>query len=348
MTETSLADLGWSAHFSDQTGPDALLATPPARISDIHRDQVLAKPADGDLTLDLPPEMRAGDLAVGDLVLSDPGLGRVHALFERRTVLRRRTEGSGDKRQLIAANIDTLLIVSSCNADFNPARLERYLALAISSAIAPAMVLTKADMTTDADDYRTKARSLLGDMPVIVLDARDPASLDQLLPFVKTGQTAALVGSSGVGKSTIMNGLAGIETLTQGIRENDAKGRHTTTARSLRRTTSGSWLVDTPGMRSLSMSDNAEGIETLFADLIELTAGCKFSDCSHNMEPGCAVQAAIKKGDLDPDRLQRWLKLASENQGNTETPAEARARIRGQSHHIRSATKKKRPRPADS
>ena len=347
MTETSLADLGWSAHFSSQIDTDALTKTPPARISDIHRDLVLAKSETGDLSLELPPDMRAGDLAVGDWVLSDPEFGRVHSLLERRTVLRRRTEGSGDKRQLIAANIDTLLIVSSCNADFNPARLERYLALAISSDIVPVMVLTKADMASDADDYRKQAEKLLAGMPVVILDARNPKSLDQLLPWVKAGQTAALVGSSGVGKSTIMNGLAGIETLTQGIRENDAKGRHTTTARSLRRTTSGGWLVDTPGMRSLSMSDNAEGIETLFADLIELAGTCKFSDCSHEMEPGCAIQAAIKKGDLDPDRLQRWLKLATENQGNTETPAEARARIRGQSHHIRSATKKKRARPAD-
>ncbi|MGV8995803.1 MAG: ribosome small subunit-dependent GTPase A [Parvibaculaceae bacterium] len=348
MTETTLADLGWSSHFSDQTTPDVLAATPPARISDIHRDQALAKSEQGDLTLELPPDMRSGDLAVGDWILSDPEMGRVHALLERHTVLRRRTEGSGDKRQLIAANIDTLLIVSSCNADFNPARLERYLALAISSAIAPAMVLTKADMAEDAEDYRQQATKLLAGMPVIVLDARDPKSLDQLLPFVKAGQTAALVGSSGVGKSTIMNGLAGIETLTQGIRENDAKGRHTTTARSLRRTMSGGWLVDTPGIRSLSMSDNATGIETLFADLIELAATCKFSNCSHDHEPGCAIQAAIKNGMLEADRLQRWLKLETENQGNTETPAEARIRLRNQTHHIRSASKKKRARPEDS
>ncbi|MDO8290533.1 MAG: ribosome small subunit-dependent GTPase A [Parvibaculum sp.] len=347
MTETTLADLGWSAHFSSQIGPDVSANMPPARISDIHRDLVMAKSALGDLTLELPSDMRAGDFAVGDWVLCDPESGRIHSLLERRTLLRRKTEGSGDKRQLIAANVDTLLIVSSCNDDFNPARLERYLALAISSGIAPVLVLTKADMASDAGDYKKQAERLLADMPVVILDARNPKSLDQLLPWVKAGQTAALVGSSGVGKSTIMNGLAGIETATQGIRENDAKGRHTTTARSLRRTLSGGWLIDTPGMRSLSMSDNAEGIETLFADVIELAQTCKFSDCSHDMEPGCAIQAAIKKGTLDADRLQRWLKLATENQGNTETPAEARARIRGQSHHIRSATKKKRARPAD-
>ena len=115
----------------------------------------------------------------------------------------------------------------------------------------------------------------------------------------------------------------------------------------MRRTLSGGWLIDTPGMRSLSMSDNAEGIETLFADLIELAATCKFSDCAHRSEPGCAIQAAIKKGGLDADRLQRWQKLQAENLGNTETPAEARIRLRGQSHHIRSASQKKRARPDD-
>lgn len=334
MTDISLAELGWSAHFDALVGEEAFTKTPPARISDIHRDLVLAKSARGDISLELPPRMRAGDLAVGDWVLSNPAEGRVLSLLERRTVLNRRTEGTGVKPQLIAANVDTLLIVSSCNDDFNPARLERYLALAISSGIAPVVVLTKADTVSDAGDYKNQVGRLLAGLPVIVLDARDPASLEQLTPWLKPGQTAALVGSSGVGKSTIMNGLAGIETATQGIRENDSKGRHTTTARSLRRVASGGWLIDTPGMRSLSASDSAEGIEVLFSDLAGLAASCRFSDCSHSIEPGCAIQAAIARGDIDAARLQRWQKLSGENQGKKETYAEARAR--------RASTPKKR------
>lgn len=328
MSPVTLDALGWSEHFASQLEVDAILMTPPARISDVHRARVEAKTVDGDVELDLPMEIRSGDLAVGDWVLSDPVESRVVAALERRNVLRRRTVASGHRHQLIAANVDALLIVSSCNDDFNPARLERYLALAISSEIEPVLVLTKADMAEDANTYRHRAENLLPNLKVIVVNARDGASLAQLSPWVGLGRTAALVGSSGVGKSTIMNGLTGIESATQGIRESDSKGRHTTTARSLRLTHAGGWLIDTPGMRSLTMSENAEGIDVIFADLIDLAASCKFSDCKHQTEPGCAIRGAIKKGELDEGRLLRWLKLQEENQGNTETPDEVRGRAR--------------------
>tara|TARA_R110000868_G_scaffold66247_3_gene197428 strand:+ start:2260 stop:3288 length:1029 start_codon:yes stop_codon:yes gene_type:complete len=329
MKILTLAALGWSDHFASQVDADAVLLTPPARISDVHRARVEAKTIDGDVELDLPMDIRSGDLAVGDWVLSDPVENRVVAALERRNVLRRRTVASGHRHQLIAANVDSLFIVSSCNADFNPARLERYLALAISSEIEPVLVLTKADIADDADTYRQSAEGLLPNLKVIVVNARDGASLAQMSPWVGQGRTAALVGSSGVGKSTIMNRLTGIESATQGIRENDAKGRHTTTARSLRPTHAGGWLIDTPGMRSLTMSENAEGIDVIFSDLIELAGSCKFSDCKHQTEPGCAIRAAIKKGELDESRLLRWLKLQDENQGNSETPDEARGRAKG-------------------
>tara|TARA_R110000868_G_scaffold102678_1_gene282861 strand:+ start:40548 stop:41576 length:1029 start_codon:yes stop_codon:yes gene_type:complete len=330
MKPMTLAALGWSDHFASQIQAETPLLTPPARISDVHRARVEAKTIDGDVELDLPMDIRSGDLAVGDWVLSDPVESRVVATLDRRNVLRRRTVASGHRHQLIAANVDALFIVSSCNADFNPARLERYLALAISSEIAPVLVLTKADMTDDTDDYLRRAEALLPDMKVVVLNARDPVSLAQLSPWIGVGMTAALIGSSGVGKSTIMNGLTGEETATQGIRENDAKGRHTTTARSLRLTHAGGWLIDTPGMRSLTMSENAEGIDVIFADLIELAATCKFSDCKHQTEPGCAIRAAIKKGELEESRFLRWLKLQDENHGNTESPDEAKTRSKSQ------------------
>lgn len=335
MTDSLLADLGWSAYFSSQVEQQQLAKTPAARVTDIHRERISAKSACGDLTLLLPPDISAGDLAVGDWILADTNNGLVHSVLERRTLLRRRGAGDAVKNQLIAANIDTLMIVTSCNDDFNPARLERYLALAASSEIMPLIVLTKADLTEDSDIYRKQAERLSSLAMVVSLNAKEPNELELLSPWLKPGETAALVGSSGVGKSTILNGLTGVEAATQSIREDDAKGRHTTTARSLRRTFSGGWLVDTPGMRSLSLSDSAEGIEQVFSDLVDLAGSCKFSDCAHESEPGCAIRAAIGTGELDPKRLQRWQKLLREDRINTETIAEARTRQRGRTKFIK-------------
>jgi len=321
MVANVLTDLGWSEFFNSQVDPADLLATPPARISDIHRDRIQAFSEDEELALEMPLGMKVSQFAVGDWVLVDLVEMRIAKLLERHTVLRRRSEAAGLKPQLIAANVDTLMIVSSCNDDFNLARLERYLALAISSGTAPVLVLTKADMVEDASDYLERAEPLSSFAPILTINARDPQSLKQLSTWVKPGQTVALVGSSGVGKSTILNGLTGEEAATQGIREDDSKGRHTTTARSLRRAISGGWVIDTPGMRALAMSENDEGIEVLFADVIELAGQCKFSDCRHETEPGCAIRAAIKKGDLDADRFQRWVKLREENEASAQALA---------------------------
>ena len=325
MTKMSLVDLGWSDFFSSQIDPDTLRITPPARISDIHRDLILAASEYGDLTLEMPSGMKVNQLAVGDWVLVDLVEKKIVVLLERHTVLRRRSEASRFKPQLIAANIDTLVIVSSCNDDFNLARLERYLALAISSHIAPILVLTKTDIAEDVGHYLRLAEPLSSFAPILMINALEPQSLAQLSPWVRPGQTVVLAGSSGVGKSTILNGLTGKEVATQSIREDDSKGRHTTTARSLRQAISGGWIIDTPGMRALAMSDNGEGIEILFADVVELAGQCKFSDCHHETEPGCAIQRAIASGKLDADRFQRWVKLHQEN----ETSAEAIGQTNG-------------------
>jgi ribosome biogenesis GTPase len=222
-----------------------------------------------------------------------------------------------------------LFIVSSCNQDFNPARLERYLALAREADVTPIIVLTKADLTDMPEDFVRTAAKLLPGLLVEVLDARDPDSVSSLVPWCARGQTVALVGSSGVGKSTLIGTLTGIDRIaTQTIRDDDDKGRHTTSARSLYQLPAGGWLLDTPGMRELQLADVKTGIEDVFADIIALARQCRFADCLHEAEADCAVLAAIDAGTLEAQRLQRWRKLAAEEARNTESLAERRARDR--------------------
>lgn len=322
MTEHTLSDLGWSEHFARQleAGDTAV----PARIRAVNRRDIEGLSETGPMTLVTPEE--TGTYAVGDWVLTDGG--RVTRLLDRTTLIQRRAAGHEAKGQLIAANVDTLAIVTSCNADFNPARLERYLAMAAAAGCLPLIVLTKADQSDDPERYRKQAEALSPLVTALAIDARDAEEVERLIPWCRNGQTLALVGSSGVGKTTIQNVLTGINEATQGIREDDAKGRHTTTARALRPTLYGGWLIDTPGMRELRLSDAADGIDAVFSDLAELALTCRFSDCQHETEPGCAIQAAIENGDLEPERLKRWQKLQREEQYNTETIAESRARYR--------------------
>lgn len=330
----TLTDLGWSDFFQRQRDPSCPLF--PARISAVHRDRLAALSPAGDSLL--IPGGPTGGFAVGDWVLTD-SQARVHRRLERQTALSRRAAGTHAAEQLIAANTDVLFITSSCNADFNPARLERYLALAHQAGCYPVVVLTKADTCDDPAAFRKAAEKLEPFLTVLTLDARDPAELRQMLDWVRPGQTAALAGSSGVGKTTLANGLTGRAETTQGIREEDAKGRHTTTARHLHRMVNGGWLIDTPGMRALRLTDAADGIAEVFADLEDLARTCRFSDCSHAGEPGCAIDAAVQSGTLEPERLHRWQKLQREDRHNSETLAESRARDKAFGKMIRSVQK---------
>lgn len=322
MTVYNDADLGWSAPYLSQLSIDELDVLTPARIAAVHRNAVDGLTRSGPLRLTLPPGLPAGQVAVGDWGLSDGA--RLTRLLDRQSLLKRRAADTGRSEQLIAANLDTLFLVTSCNADFNVARLERYLVLAAEAGISPVIVLTKADLGDPAGFVAQASRAAPG-TPVEALDARDAQAAACLVDWLGKGRTGALLGSSGVGKSTLLNAMAGQEEATQGIREDDAKGRHTTTARHLFPGPQGSWLIDTPGMRELRLTDVEQGIDAVFSDIAELARHCRFHDCAHETEPGCAIRAAIETGDLDPARLKRWQKLQREEAHNSASIAEARA-----------------------
>lgn len=319
---SSLADLGWSDFFGDQLLPDEARALP-VRIANVHRTRMSGMSQVGPVRLALPARSTTGDFAVGDWVLADPQTFAMQRRLARKTVLARRTEAN-PAPQLAGANIDTLFIVTSCNAEFNVARLERYVALANEAGIAPVILLTKADLIKDAGSYREQAAALQRGLPVVVCNPRHGQAAGDLQAWCGRGQTVALVGSSGVGKSSMVNALAGLAPdqlqQTGSIREHDAQGRHTTTSRSLHAMSGGGWVIDTPGIRTLHVSDATAGIDELFAEITELAPLCRFRDCTHAHEPGCAVRTAVAEGTLNPERVARWRMMVAENRSNTPKP----------------------------
>lgn len=331
----ALSAIGW--RWTPATLPPdwtALMASHPqarpARIVEQHRSgyRVAEAPEQAQPAESLPEWQRAGSYrkgelapeqrpAVGDWVLVEgqaPGALRIVALLPRLSAIKRGAAGEHYRQQVIAANIDTAFVVCGLDADFNPRRIERYLLLVAGHGVQPVVVLTKSDK--DAADPEA-ARAQLGglEVPVLALNAKAPEAVAQLSPWLSPGHSVVLVGSSGAGKSTLTNTLLGIEKMKTGaVRSHDARGRHTTTHRALIALPGGACIIDTPGMRELKPTGE-EAVAESFADIEALAAQCRFRDCRHAREPGCAVRAAVERGELDGRRVANFLKLSAEVAG---------------------------------
>ncbi len=347
MEFDALHDLGWKRYFEQQISDSEMQDCEVVRVGAHFGSQVLLLTASEERTLPTSLIEACGAVTVGDWLLLDTITHRGLRRLERESLIARKAAGEVAKSQLIAANIDTLFIVSSCNHDFNLSRLERYLALASESQVNPVVVLTKSDLVEDSELLQQQASHLKSGLVVELIDARDTQQTSVLSDWCRKRQTVAIVGSSGVGKSTLAMSL-GVEALkTQEIREDDSKGRHTTTARSIHRLNSGGLLIDTPGMRELQLADCEEGVAEVFDEIIELAQLCRFRNCNHNGDPGCAVEEAIERGELSPRRLKNYQKLQAEQARNAQSLHERRQESRklGQFYKSVMASKKRHRNP---
>lgn len=315
-----LASYGWDEHFARDFASLRAPGIVPARVIAEHRGRYVVRAADGERAAVLAGRLRhhartREDLpATGDWVAVDDadGTAAIHAVLPRRGLFRRKAAGDATQAQVLAANVDVAFVAAALPADVNARRIERYLALAWESGAVPVVLLTKADLADDVDAALHGVRAVAPGVDVAAVSSVTREGVDALARWLKPGRTAVLLGSSGVGKSTLTNLLLGADALRTGAVRDDGKGRHTTTHRQLVQLRNGALLIDTPGMRELQLWTADAGLESAFADVEALAAQCRFGDCAHDAEPGCAVRAAAESGMLDPARLESWRRLRRE------------------------------------
>lgn len=340
-----LAPLGWDEHAAAAWG-DRRDGMVPGRVAAEHRGGQIVLAARGELRADLSGRLRRAAAldalerpAVGDWVAlavhGDSGTATIHEVLPRKTVLVRRAAGKAATPQIVAANVDAVFIVHPLDQPANLRRLERFLTITLASGAAPVLALTKADLVGDPEPVLADIRPLLTkvagerEVPVHVLSSVTGHGLDGLDAYVARPQTSALIGASGVGKSTLINRWLGAEYMATAEVREDGKGRHTTTHRELLVLPRGGLVIDTPGMRELGLWNADEGVPEAFSDIAAVAEQCRFRDCTHAHEPGCAVRAAVEAGTVEPERLESFLKLRRELEElaqNRELQARARAR----------------------
>ena len=337
---TTLEALGWDHAWTQSFASFAAEGHRPARVVAVHRETSIVRDGDGDRPVNVSGSFRFAALGhadfptVGDWVALDGDV--ITTILPRRSVFKRMASDASrrgtrsDDEQIMASNIDVALLVAGLDNDFNLRRIERYLAVAWSSAITPVVVLNKSDLADDVDGRLVAVDAIAPGVATLPVSARTGAGLDALRAHLRPGATAAILGSSGVGKSTLVNALLGEDRqATAEVRDSDSRGRHTTTHRELFELPGGALLVDTPGIRSLEVLGAEEGVETAFDDVVDIAATCRFSDCRHEREPGCAVRAALADGRLTDDRLASHRKLEREvARAARETDPRARAEHR--------------------
>lgn len=323
MTGPGLRDLGFTGPVAESFAPFAAQGLVPGRVVTAHARLLRVRTEEGEALAVLAGSLRhqAGGPqdrpAVGDWVaLRPPEAGHravVQAVLPRRTAFVRRAAGKRDVVQVLAANVDTVFLVTGLDRDYNLRRIERALVLAWESGAEPVVLLNKADLCDDVPGRRAEVEAVAPGVPVLVIAAKPGEGLDALAPWLLPGRTVALLGSSGVGKSTLVNRLLGREKQkTREVLAADDRGRHTTTHRELVVLPTGALLLDTPGLRELQLWSDGAGLQAAFEDVGDLSASCRFTDCRHEAEPGCAVRAAVEEGRLDPARLDSFRKLQAE------------------------------------
>lgn len=320
----SLTLLGWTAELEADFETFRAGDLEPARVVVDHGDLYIIRNASGEFAAGVSGKLRheaAGRIdlpAIGDWVvaaLPSDGGGRavIHHVLPRRTVLLRKTAGRETAGQVLAANLDTVFLVSSMNRDFNKRRFERTLAVIRESGAQPVLILSKSDLSSETELFQIEAEKVAIGVPVHTMSGMTGEGTDKLGQYLQRGKTGALIGSSGVGKSTLVNRLVGREMLkVREIREDDARGRHATTHRQLVTLPDGGMLIDTPGLREIGLWENTGSIGGTFPDIEELSTGCRFHDCRHETEPGCAVKTAMDEGTLDAGRYESFMKLKRE------------------------------------